>query len=140
MNKVALVIGAGDAAGGAIAGRFARAGVTRRDAGKLAELEAAIQSEGGTCHAFGADARDEDAVLKLFADIETGIGPIEVCVFNVGGNVRVGILDPDAIADASFTLYCQPRTAWTHELDLRPWDREVVTHRTRQPATSARQA
>lgn len=96
-------------------------GTNTRPAGKLAELEAAIQSEGGTCHAFGSDARDEDAVLKLFADIETGIGPIEVCVFNVGGNVRVGILDPDAIADAYFTLHCQPRTAWTHELDLRPW-------------------
>ena len=236
MNKVALVIGAGDATGGAIARRFARAGftacVTRRDAGKLADLKAAIQSEGGTCHAFGSDARDEDAVLELFATIENDIGPIEVCVFNVGGNVRFGIvdttarvyrkvwemcafagflagreaakamlprkrgtiiftgatasvrggagfaafaggkhalralaqsmarelgpqgihvahsiidgaidtafiqdlfperyrlkeqdgiLDPDAIADAYFTLHCQPRTAWTHELDLRPW-------------------
>ena len=100
MNKVALVIGAGDATGGAIARRFARAGftacVTRRDAGKLADLEAAIQSEGGTCHACGSDARDEAAVLKLFAAIENDIGPIEVCVFNVGGNVRFGIVDTTA--------------------------------------------
>ena len=236
MNKVALVIGAGDATGGAIARRFARAGftacVTRRQVDSLADLKAAIESEGGVCHAFGSDAREEDAVVKLFADIEAGIGPIEVCVFNIGANVRFGIvdtsarvyrkvwemcafagflagreaakamlprqrgsiiftgatasvrgaagfaafaggkhalralaqsmarelgpqgihvahsiidgaidtafiqerfpetyqlkdqdgiLDPDAIADAYFTLHAQPRTAWTHELDLRPW-------------------
>lgn len=236
MNKVALVIGAGDATGGAIARRFARAGftacVTRRHVEKLADLKGGIEADGGICHAFGSDARDEDAVVALFADIEARIGPIEVCVFNVGGNVRFGIvdttarvyrkvwemcafagflagreaakvmlprqrgtiiftgataslrgaagfsafaggkhalralaqsmarelgsqgihvahsiidgaidtafiqelfperyqlkaqdgiLDPVAIADAYFMLHSQPRTAWTHELDLRPW-------------------
>jgi len=30
-------------------------------------------------------------------------------------------LDPDAIAEAYFTLAMQPRSAWTQELDLRPW-------------------
>ena len=32
-----------------------------------------------------------------------------------------GILDPDAIAEAYWQLHCQQRSAWTHELDLRPW-------------------
>ena len=32
-----------------------------------------------------------------------------------------GLLDPDTIADNFWHLYCQPRTAWTHEIDLRPW-------------------
>jgi NAD(P)-dependent dehydrogenase (short-subunit alcohol dehydrogenase family) len=32
-----------------------------------------------------------------------------------------GILDPDAIAENYWRLHCQPRSAWTHELDLRPW-------------------
>lgn len=31
------------------------------------------------------------------------------------------LLDPDAIAEAYWNLHCQPRNAWTHELDLRPW-------------------
>jgi NAD(P)-dependent dehydrogenase (short-subunit alcohol dehydrogenase family) len=32
-----------------------------------------------------------------------------------------GLLDPDAIADAYWQLHQQPRSAWTHELDLRPF-------------------
>ncbi len=32
-----------------------------------------------------------------------------------------GMLAPDAIADAMWTLHQQPRTAWTLELDLRPY-------------------
>ena len=30
-------------------------------------------------------------------------------------------LDPDAIADAYLHLLRQPRSTWTHEIDLRPW-------------------
>jgi len=32
-----------------------------------------------------------------------------------------GLIDPAAIADAYWTLHRQPRSAWTHELDLRPF-------------------
>lgn len=32
-----------------------------------------------------------------------------------------GALDPDAIADAFWMLHTQHRSAWTHELDLRPF-------------------
>jgi NAD(P)-dependent dehydrogenase (short-subunit alcohol dehydrogenase family) len=34
---------------------------------------------------------------------------------------RDGILAPDAIAENYWQLHCQQRSAWTHELDLRPW-------------------
>jgi len=34
---------------------------------------------------------------------------------------RDGILSPDAIAENYWNLHCQQRSAWTHELDLRPW-------------------
>jgi NAD(P)-dependent dehydrogenase (short-subunit alcohol dehydrogenase family) len=234
--KVALVIGAGDATGGAIARRFARAGLTacvvRRNADKLAPLVEQIEAAGGRARAFGTDARKEEAMIALVDSIEREIGAIEVAVFNVGGNVsfpirettarvyykvwemacfagfllgreaaRVmvprgrgtilftgasaslrgragfaafsgakhglralaqsmakelgplgihvahvvidgaidtewirqnfpqraalkaqdGILDPEAIADNYWLIHQQPRSAWTHELDLRPW-------------------
>jgi NAD(P)-dependent dehydrogenase (short-subunit alcohol dehydrogenase family) len=32
-----------------------------------------------------------------------------------------GLLDPDAIAENYWQLYRQPRSAWTHEIDVRPW-------------------
>ncbi|RZL86453.1 MAG: SDR family oxidoreductase, partial [Variovorax sp.] len=32
-----------------------------------------------------------------------------------------GILNPDHIADTYWMLHSQPRDAWTHELDIRPW-------------------
>lgn len=32
-----------------------------------------------------------------------------------------GLLEPDAIAENYWHLHTQPRTAWTHELDLRPY-------------------
>ncbi len=95
--KVALVIGAGDATGGAIARRFARGGytacVTRRTADKLAPLVERIQAEGGQAHGFASDARIEAEVLALFAKIEAEIGPIEVLVFNIGANVRFSITE-----------------------------------------------
>jgi NAD(P)-dependent dehydrogenase (short-subunit alcohol dehydrogenase family) len=99
-RPVALVVGAGDATGGAVARRFAREGVvtcvTRRHAEALAPLVARIAAEGGTAHAFGSDARDEDAVLKLFSQIESELGALEVVVFNIGGNVRFNIADTTA--------------------------------------------
>jgi NAD(P)-dependent dehydrogenase (short-subunit alcohol dehydrogenase family) len=235
-NKAALVIGAGEATGGALARRFAREGfvacVTRRNADKLRPLVQQIEAAGGKARAFGSDARREEQVIELVATIEREVGPIEVCVFNVGGNVRfpireltervyrkvwemgalagflvgrevakvmvprkrgtilftgataslrggkgfaafagakhalralaqsmarelgpegihvahvvidgaidtqfiretfperyalkekAGILDPEAIAEAYWQLHCQAKSAWTHELDLRPW-------------------
>jgi NAD(P)-dependent dehydrogenase (short-subunit alcohol dehydrogenase family) len=98
--KVALVIGAGDALGGAIARRFAREGFVavgvRRQQDKLTALVEAIEAEGGKAFGFGCDARKEEEVIALFDRIEAEIGPIEVCVFNIGANVRFSISDTTA--------------------------------------------
>jgi len=92
-----LVVGAGDATGGAIARRFAREGfiacVTRRSADKLTPLVERIRAEGGQAHGFGSDARKEDEMAALVAQIERDIAPIEVAVFNIGANVRFPITE-----------------------------------------------
>ena len=94
-TKATLVVGAGDATGGAVARRFAREGfvacVTRRSTDKLQPLVTQIEAEGGRARAFGSDARVEEQVIELVATIEREVGPIEVAVFNVGGNVRFPI-------------------------------------------------
>jgi NAD(P)-dependent dehydrogenase (short-subunit alcohol dehydrogenase family) len=235
-DKAIIVVGAGDALGGAIARRFAREGyaavVVRRHADQLEPLVAAIREAGGEAHPFGLDARKEDQMVGLFERVEREIAAVEVCVFNIGANVRFpiaettsrvffkvwemacfsgflagreaakamtprgrgtilftgatasvrgregfaafsaakhglralaqsmarelgpkgvhvahtiidgaidtawiaenfpdrhalkgrdGILNPEHIADAYWALHTQPRDAWTHELDLRPW-------------------
>lgn len=96
-RKAILVMGAGDATGGAIAKRFAREGyvacVARRHADKLAPLVAAIEAEGGSARAFGCDARVETEVIELFATIEREVGPLEAVVFNIGANVQFSITE-----------------------------------------------
>jgi NAD(P)-dependent dehydrogenase (short-subunit alcohol dehydrogenase family) len=98
----ALVIGAGDATGGAIARAFAAEGyiacVNRRPrhADKLEQLAQSIRDTGHQAAAFPADARDEDAVITLVDSIERNIGPIDVAVFNIGANVNFPIQDMTA--------------------------------------------
>jgi len=36
-------------------------------------------------------------------------------------SVATGELDPDAIADSYFHLHNQPKSAWTWEMELRPF-------------------
>jgi NAD(P)-dependent dehydrogenase (short-subunit alcohol dehydrogenase family) len=94
-KQAALVIGAGDALGGAIARRFAKEGlvacVVRRHGDKLAPLVDSIRGAGGEAQAFGVDARKEEQMTELVLRIERDLGPIEAAVFNIGANVRFGV-------------------------------------------------
>ncbi|MBM3347704.1 MAG: SDR family NAD(P)-dependent oxidoreductase, partial [Betaproteobacteria bacterium] len=96
----ALVVGAGDSLGAALARRFAREGlkvvVVRRNADQLQPLADSIKAAGGTVHAMGCDARKEDQVVSLFERIERDIGQLEVVVANVGGNIRFPLLEMTA--------------------------------------------
>jgi NAD(P)-dependent dehydrogenase (short-subunit alcohol dehydrogenase family) len=96
-SKSILVIGAGDATGGAIARRFAREGfiacVARRSADKLERLVEQIRADGGQAYGFASDARKEDEVVALVQRIEREVAPIEVAVFNIGGHVRQPITE-----------------------------------------------
>jgi len=98
--RVALVIGAGDATGGAIARRFARGGytacLTRRSADKLQPLIESIRADGLPAFGYGSDARKEEEVTALFDQVESEHGPVEVLVFNIGANVPASILEETA--------------------------------------------
>ncbi len=96
-KPICLVIGAGDYIGAAIARRFARGGfhlvLGRRGGEKTAPLIAEIEAAGGSAQGFTWDARKEETATQMFAQVETEIGPIEICIFNVGGNVRFPLRD-----------------------------------------------
>ncbi len=91
--RALILLGAGDATGGAIAKRFAREGFTaciaRRSVEKLEPLVKEIQANGGKARAFGTDASQEDQVKDMFRVVEEEVGPIEACVFNVS-RMKVG--------------------------------------------------
>ena len=99
-SPVALIIGAGDATGGAIARRFAREGyvacVTRRSLEKLQPLLDRIKADGGQAHGYASDARKEEEVIALGELIESTLGPIEVLVFNIGANAPSSVLEETA--------------------------------------------
>lgn len=99
-KKSCLVVGAGDATGGAIARRFAREGyetvIIRRNADQLEDLARTIRDDGNAVHPMGVDARDEDQMIALFDRIERDIAPLDAVVFNIGANVRFGIQETTA--------------------------------------------
>jgi NAD(P)-dependent dehydrogenase (short-subunit alcohol dehydrogenase family) len=101
-GDAALIIGAGDATGGAIARAFAAEGLVAcinrrpRHAEKLEALAQSIRDDGYQARAFPADARDEDAVIAMVDEIEREIGPITVAVFNIGANVNFSVTQTTA--------------------------------------------
>ena len=98
-SPAAIIIGAGDATGGAIARAFAAEGLTAcvsrraRNAEQLEALAQSIRDAGHNARAFPADAREEAEMIALFERIEAEVGAIEVAVFNVGANVNFPIVE-----------------------------------------------
>ncbi len=94
---VAILVGAGDAIGAAVARRFAEGGYTicicRRDGAKSQGLVDELKAAGHEIHAISVDARQEAEVQALFARVEKEIGPIEVCLFNAGSNVNKPLIE-----------------------------------------------
>ena len=95
----AIIIGAGDATGGALTKKFASHGYkvcpARRPGSidKVNKLAEEINRSGGWAKGFGVDARDEDAIKSFFKEVEEEIAPIDVVIFNPGANVFFPIED-----------------------------------------------
>lgn len=98
-SPAAIIVGAGDATGGAIAKAFAAEGLTAcvnrraRNADQLEALAQSIRDRGHSARAFPGDARDEAVMVTLFEQVEAEVGPVEVAVFNIGANVNFPIVE-----------------------------------------------
>lgn len=101
-QRSCLIMGAGIGLGSGLARAFAAEGLTvclarrERNLPEVEILAQEIRQAGGTAHAFGVDARDEDQVIGLINQIEAEVGALEVVIFNIGANVRFSIRDTTA--------------------------------------------
>jgi NAD(P)-dependent dehydrogenase (short-subunit alcohol dehydrogenase family) len=96
-SQVALLVGAGDAIGAAVARRFAAGGyhvcIARRDPEKSRSVVQEIEATGGVARAVSTDVRNEDAVQTLFVRVAAELGPVEMCLFNAGANIKAPFIE-----------------------------------------------
>jgi NAD(P)-dependent dehydrogenase (short-subunit alcohol dehydrogenase family) len=90
-NASAVIVGAGDYIGAAIAKKFAAEGFAvfagRRNGDKLAPLVHDVEAAGGKIFARSLDARKEDEIVAFIEEADRH-APLEVCIFNIGANVN----------------------------------------------------
>ncbi len=87
-GRVALVTGASQGIGRAIAVEFGRAGATvalaARNEAKLAEVRAEIAEVGGASEVFPLDISSEESIKSLAKDVTAKLGAVHVLVNNAG--------------------------------------------------------
>jgi 3-oxoacyl-[acyl-carrier protein] reductase len=112
-DKVAVVTGAGTGMGRAIAELFARHGAkvvvnyaSSRDA--AVQVVAAIQAEGGTAIAVGADVSKQAEAVALMDAADSEYGRIDYLVNNAGWSTRIPHAQLDDLTDE----------IWDHTLNV----------------------
>ena len=144
-NEKALIVGTGPGLSASLARLFAKEGMQVAVAARNVEKLSGLASEiGGTAHQ--CDAADPASVEAMFAEVTGAMGEPDIVVYNAsnrGGRGPVtsldaeavrqaaadglelegsdGTLDPDAIAETYLHVHRQHRSAWTWEVELRPW-------------------
>jgi NAD(P)-dependent dehydrogenase (short-subunit alcohol dehydrogenase family) len=102
-GRLALVTGAGQGNGRAIALGLARAGakvvVTDLDGANAARVAAEITAAGGQAWAFAFDVTCEEAGLALAEQVAREAGDIDLLVNNAGIIIREGVDSPRAVAN-----------------------------------------
>ncbi len=119
---------------GFLVGREAARRMAPRGAGTILFSGATASLRGGS--GFAAFAGGKFALRALAQSMARELGPRGVHVAHVVIDGRIDsertrarfgdlpddrTLAPDDIADAYYRLHAQPRSAWTFEIDLRPW-------------------
>jgi NAD(P)-dependent dehydrogenase (short-subunit alcohol dehydrogenase family) len=123
---------------GFLVGREAARAMVPRGRGTIIFTGATASLRGGAGYAAFAGAKH--ALRALAQSLAREVGPqgIHVAHVVIDGAIdtafiaenfpqryalkdKDGILDPEHIAETYWQLHCQPRSAWTQEMDLRPW-------------------
>jgi 3-oxoacyl-[acyl-carrier protein] reductase len=93
-GRVALVMGASQGLGLAIAAALAREGTRVAIASRSRErIEAAAATIAGDATPFVADATEPERLAELPAEVEAALGPIDILLANTGGPPLGGALD-----------------------------------------------
>jgi NAD(P)-dependent dehydrogenase (short-subunit alcohol dehydrogenase family) len=114
-----------NAFGGFLVGREAARRMLTRGRGTILFTGATASLRGAA--GFSAFAGGKFALRALAQSLARELGPRGIHVGHVVIDGMIGRvaddrrLDPAAIAESYFALHAQPRSAWTFELDLRPW-------------------
>src|SRR6267378_4122309 len=130
--RTALIVGAGPGISASVARGLAaaglRVGLAARNVEKLAPLAAEIRAQ-----TFAVDATDPARVARLFDAAGSQLGEPDVVLYNASARAHGSIaepdpadrpdstLDPDGIAQTYLDILRQPRSAWSLEVELRPW-------------------
>ncbi|MBN9308080.1 SDR family oxidoreductase [Devosia sp.] len=112
-RRVALVTGAADRVGAAIARRLARSGWAvivhyRSSAGKAETVAAGIRAAGGRAATVGADLADRSERARVVAEAGQAFGPLTLLVNNASLFERDAATDLDeALWDAHFAVHAE---------------------------------
>ena len=114
--------------GGFVVGRAAAEAMLPRGRGTIIFTGATASLRGGA--GFAAFAVPKFGLRALAQSMARELGPKGIHVAHVivdgmiappGSLPQQGFMKPDEIAEAYYQLHRQARSAWTHELDLRPF-------------------
>ncbi len=105
MEKVCLVIGAGAGIGGTVAKKFATNGyhaflARRTDEEGLNKLISDIEKSGGKASGSLLNVIEENSIEDLVNKIESGIGPIDTVIYNIGAQIG-----DRALAETSYKAF-----------------------------------
>ena len=124
--RTALIVGAGPGISASVTRGLTAAGlkvgIAARNVEKLAPLAAETGAE-----RFAVDASVLAAVAHLFAEVDAQIGVPDVVLYNASARRLDPVdrpdstLEPDDIAQTYLEVLRQPRSAWSLEVELRPW-------------------